>query len=60
MKAKKMFQVVDVPLNATGTEVEQLLNAPCEDGYYFAHMIAHPPEVGTRALFKLLTRKPKD
>ncbi len=52
---KLRIRVVDVPTTAVAEEVEQMLNAPYEDGYYLDRIVQTgiPEGVGTRGLFRL-------
>jgi hypothetical protein len=59
MKAR--IRVVDVPITATAEEVERLLNAPYEEGYY-TYSQAHlnlPEGVTMRAFYKLRVQPEK-
>lgn len=57
MKERKTIRVVDVPLDATAEQAEQLLNAPYEDGFYLDKLIVTWPGVGARAFFKRRVRQ---
>lgn len=57
--AKKTIRVVDIPAGATAEQAEEMLNAVCNDGYYF--MQFRSSETGeTRAFFKLRAENRKD
>lgn len=55
----KQILVVDVPTEATAEQTEELLNAPCENGYYMTTLSLSWPGVGARGFFKLRA-KPKE
>jgi hypothetical protein len=57
MEGKKHILVVDVPANATAAEVEQMLNAPYEDGYYVQTIACGVPGAESRAIFRLHKRE---
>ncbi len=52
---KPKIRVVDVPVTATASEAELLLNAPFEDGYYSDKIVLTglPEGIGARGFFKL-------
>jgi hypothetical protein len=58
MDTKKQIRVVDVPVAATAQEMENILNAPCDAGYYLMSVSYSPrdPELFCRAVFKLRQR----
>jgi len=49
------MRVVDVPATASAVQAEELINAPCEDGYYSYYQMATglPEGVGVRFFYKL-------
>lgn len=59
---KPKIRVVDVAIGATAAEVETLLNAPCEDGYYASAIFntGLPEGIGTRAFYKLRVKPERD
>ena len=56
MGTKPIFRVVDVPLDATPEQMEELLNGPAHDGYSLQSLVFTWPGVGARAVFKLAAR----
>lgn len=53
---KPIFRVVDVPVDATAEQMENLLNGPTEDGYSLQSISYAWQNVGARAVFKLPAR----
>lgn len=49
---KKQIIVVDVPVGATAQGIEDALNAPYQDGYYFAGLLNTESGAPSRALFR--------
>ncbi len=56
MATKPVFQVVDIPLNATAEQMAVLLNASTDDGYTLQSLVFTWPGVGARAVFRLPAR----
>ena len=54
---EKAIVVVDIPSDATAEQAEQILNAPCERGYYLDKLTFTWPGVGARAFFRKRTRR---
>ena len=48
---KKHIVVVDIPADAKADQLEELLNALCNDGYYLLQLTS------TRAFFKLRVKQ---
>ncbi len=56
MSTKPIFRVVDIPSTATAEEMENLLNAPAEDGYTLYSLSYSWPSLGARAVFRVPAR----
>lgn len=56
------MRVVDIPANASAAEVEALINAPCEDGYYCDYKTATglPDGMVLRMFYKLRVKPERD
>jgi hypothetical protein len=56
------MRVVDIPANTAASEVEALINAPCEDGYYQALTTASglPEGINLRLIYKLRVKPERD
>jgi hypothetical protein len=59
---KPKLRVVDIPVNTAAAEVETLINAPCEDGYYQALTMSNglPEGTGMRLIYKLRVKSDRD
>lgn len=57
---KPKMRVVDIPAGVTAEVAEQLLNAPCDDGYYQFNMThSGLPDGVTARVFYRLRVKPE-
>lgn len=59
---KPKMRVVDIPANIAAADVEALINAPCEDGYYQAITMASglPEGISLRLIYRLRAKPERD
>ena len=55
---KKRIRVIDISKSSSAEEVEEILNAPYEEGFYMTTMYISPAEgMWLRAFFKLRVKE---